>query len=212
MLDEQHLEKDSLLQVENEVDFQLAPSSSELVLEASRYDLDLSSQLQEPSSFDSLMKIVIAVEKHEHSEYMLSWALENFLDSKKHLVYLLTVTKDSPQAAMIYSASVDGGVPSNTIDDINYESTHKAKLVLLKYYEMIMSHFGNGNAPITHCILGHGDKREQICEVVKKTKAHLLLLGQKGSSPLKRFIYGSTGDFCIHNAHCPILLIKMDQL
>lgn len=48
------------------------------------------------------------------------------LNPSKHCIYLLTLTKDSSQAAMIYSSSVDDGIPATTLGDIHTESTKKA--------------------------------------------------------------------------------------
>lgn len=50
--------------------------------------------------------ILMALDGSPSSTYALQWAKEHFLNAKKHVVYLLTVSKTNPKASMIYSAGI----------------------------------------------------------------------------------------------------------
>lgn len=167
--------------------------------------------VQDSSVKSDKFRVLIAIEKHEWSDYAFQWAINYILNPSKHRIYLLTITKDSPQAAMIYSASVDGGVPATTLDDIHTESIKKAFNLLRDHYMLLQERFDN--IPMDcHCLIGTGDPRDQICQAVKKTRADLLIMGQRGSGWFKRLIFGSISDYCLRNAHCAVLIARDSPL
>ena len=129
-------------------------------------------------------KVLLAVDKHWYSEYAAEWLMKHYLNPENHILYIVSVTKDSPHAAMIYSAGVDAGVNTETLEDIHDESTSKCRVILAKYYKRFYEAYGE--ALTVHCLLGQGEKRDEICEVARKISADLLVLGCGGHSAWKR--------------------------
>ena len=53
------------------------------------------------------------------------------------------------------------------------------------------------------------DKPEHaIIEAADKGKATYIVSGSRGMGLLRRTILGSTSDFILHHAHCPVLICK----
>jgi nucleotide-binding universal stress UspA family protein len=57
-------------------------------------------------------------------------------------------------------------------------------------------------------VVGKGDPGTCIIDYIEKDKACALIIGSRSLGVVKRAILGSVGDFCVHNAHCPVLIIK----
>lgn len=58
------------------------------------------------------------------------------------------------------------------------------------------------------CVVEVGDARDGILDAVEKMNAMALVIGSRGLSSLKRAFLGSTSDYCVHHAHCPVLVVK----
>ena len=52
------------------------------------------------------------------------------------------------------------------------------------------------------------DPRDEIVDYCAKTEADLLVVGARGMGFLKRFMLGSTSDYCAHYAICPVAIYK----
>lgn len=59
-----------------------------------------------------------------------------------------------------------------------------------------------------HGLVGQGDARDEIVDVVEKIDAKVLILGNRGVGALKRTFLGSTGDYCLHHANCVVIIPK----
>ncbi|KAK3139965.1 hypothetical protein QOZ80_5AG0393380 [Eleusine coracana subsp. coracana] len=53
-----------------------------------------------------------------------------------------------------------------------------------------------------------GDARNVLCEAVEKHRAELLVVGSHGYGAIKRAVLGSVSDYCIHHAHCTVMIVK----
>jgi nucleotide-binding universal stress UspA family protein len=91
-------------------------------------------------------------------------------------------------AAVTYSADVD----EMTAEDIN-----RAQRVLDDALADL--------PPDTRGALHHGSPRTQLEEV--STHAHVLVLGSRGWGAVRRTAVGSTSDFVLHHAACPVIVV-----
>lgn len=153
----------------------------------------------------TLDHILISVDDSEPSSYALEWVLGNIINPQKHIVYLLSVAKINPQASMIYSAGVGGGIPWTMLEEINRESLDEAKRCVLTHHEAIKKVYSQLEV---HSLVGQGDPRDEIVDAVSRIHADLLVLGSRGLGALKRAFLGSTGDYCTHHAPCSVLIVK----
>jgi hypothetical protein len=53
-----------------------------------------------------------------------------------------------------------------------------------------------------------GDAREEITRKVNEVHADVLIMGCRGLGMFKRTFLGSTSDYCIHHANCPVIIVK----
>ncbi|KNA11262.1 hypothetical protein SOVF_136880 [Spinacia oleracea] len=56
-----------------------------------------------------------------------------------------------------------------------------------------------------------GDARSVLCGAVEKNNASMLVVGSHGYGALKRTFLGSVSDYCAHNAHCSVMIVKKPQ-
>ncbi|CAJ0752025.1 6522_t:CDS:2, partial [Entrophospora sp. SA101] len=53
-----------------------------------------------------------------------------------------------------------------------------------------------------------GDARDEIVRKVGELNAEALILGNRGLGALKRTLLGSVSDYCTHNCHCTVIIVK----
>ncbi|XP_059283571.1 universal stress protein A-like protein, partial [Lycium ferocissimum] len=56
-----------------------------------------------------------------------------------------------------------------------------------------------------------GDPKEAICAAVEKLNVQLLVLGSHNRKALERAFLGSVSNYCVHNAKCPVLLVRQTK-
>lgn len=84
------------------------------------------------------------------------------------------------------------------------ENQKKFALALLDKAKAICTNYGIEPETITEV----GDPRDAICEAVQKYKIQLLVLGSHSRGALTRVFLGSVSNYCVHNAKCPVLVVK----
>ncbi|KAG2709357.1 hypothetical protein I3760_05G234800 [Carya illinoinensis] len=53
-----------------------------------------------------------------------------------------------------------------------------------------------------------GDPKEAICAAVENLNIQLLVLGSHSRGVIKRAFLGSVSNYCVHNAKCPVLVVR----
>ncbi|KAF8033070.1 hypothetical protein BT93_D1842 [Corymbia citriodora subsp. variegata] len=53
-----------------------------------------------------------------------------------------------------------------------------------------------------------GEPKEAICEAAEKLDVQLLILGSHSRGAVQRAFLGSVSDYCVHNAKCPVLVVR----
>ncbi|XP_056164080.1 universal stress protein A-like protein [Syzygium oleosum] len=93
-----------------------------------------------------------------------------------------------------------------TVDLINdlQENQRKATLSLLANAKEICAKHGI----IAEMATEVGEPKEAICEAAEKLDIQLLILGSHGRGAIQRAFLGSVSDYCVHNAKCPVLVVK----
>ncbi|PKI33598.1 hypothetical protein CRG98_046009 [Punica granatum] len=143
------------------------------------------------------MKVMVAIDNSECSRYALSWALRNLLSSDSHLIIF------SAQPVLEFSYFFITSTYADLVSDLQ-ENLKSATLALLKEAKDVCSQHGIVSETATEV----GQPKEVICEAVKKHDIQLLVMGSHGRGAIQRAFLGSVSDYCIHNAKCPVLVIR----
>jgi nucleotide-binding universal stress UspA family protein len=57
-------------------------------------------------------------------------------------------------------------------------------------------------------VLRQGDAAEEICGAAEACGADLIVLGAHGWGPIKRLVFGSVSTRVLHEAPCPVLVVR----
>ncbi|XP_073004480.1 universal stress protein A-like protein [Typha latifolia] len=148
-----------------------------------------------------LKKVMVAIDESECSHYALEWALDHLRDSLSSPLVVFTA---QPYANVGYMAAASYGTPPPELIQSVQEHNKKMSLAILEKAKEICSRRG----VITETTTEVGDPKEVICEAVDKLNIDLLILGSNSRGALERFFVGSVSNYCLHNANCPVLVVK----
>jgi nucleotide-binding universal stress UspA family protein len=56
-----------------------------------------------------------------------------------------------------------------------------------------------------------GSIAEEICAIAAKHKARLIVVGAHGWGPVRRLLHGSVSSAVLHDALCPVLVVRSEQ-
>ncbi|KAH3877040.1 uncharacterized protein LOC127870788 [Dreissena polymorpha] len=141
--------------------------------------------------------IAIAVDDSDHSEYAFDFYVDNIHRQGDRIVLLHV-----PEYSNILSASsllTDPNIISEMLKDTEERTTD------------LVQKFSNKMKDKQMC--GHvkqqcGKPEEAIVEGAREEGAILLILGSRGMGKVRRTFLGSVSDYCVHHAHCPVLVCK----
>ncbi|KAL9453255.1 hypothetical protein AB3S75_008955 [Citrus x aurantiifolia] len=146
-------------------------------------------------------KVMVAIDESECSHYALQWALENLGDtiSKSDLIIFTA----RPTEFIYVQASMFGAAPPDLLMSIQ-ENQKKAALALLGRAKEICAKHG----VVAETVTEMGDPKNVICEAAEKHKIQLLIVGSHSRGPIQRAFLGSVSNYCVHNAKCPVLVVR----
>nr|CAD1834679.1 unnamed protein product [Ananas comosus var. bracteatus] len=145
---------------------------------------------------------MVAIDESECSNYALRWALSNLREAISSSP--LVIFNAQPFATAGYMTAAAYGAPPPELILSIQEHQKKVSLALLEKAKAICAEQGVVAETITEI----GDPKEAICEAVQKMNIDLLILGSHSRGPLERFFLGSVSNYCVHNAKCPVLVVK----
>ncbi|KAF5207606.1 Universal stress protein a-like protein [Thalictrum thalictroides] len=150
-------------------------------------------------------KLMVAIDESECSHYALEWALDNLPDyissSPSSSLYIFTV-QNLADFSYLQAASL-GSSPPELLRAVQEQNNNCASALLKKAKDICAS---RGVTPKT--ISEVGDPKEVICSAVEKFNINLLVIGNNGKGAIKRAFLGSVSNYCVHNAKCPVLVVK----
>jgi len=68
--------------------------------------------------------------------------------------------------------------------------------------------FDKEGVPVEVMKLEFGHPADVICSVAEKEGFDLIVLGEKGTGEVERFLLGSVADRVVHHAACPVLVVR----
>ncbi|CAD5173255.1 unnamed protein product [Musa acuminata subsp. malaccensis] len=161
-------------------------------------------------------RVMVAIDESESSHYALEWVLSNLRSSLSSSPLVVFTVQPYPEISYLNAASF--GAPR--ICDFSFSSflfpsameliqtvqQHQKELALSlleKAKEICIQH-----GVVAETISEVGDPKEAICEAVEKLKIDLLIVGSHGKGAIQRVFLGSVSNYCVHNAKCPVLVVK----
>ncbi|KAL7001128.1 hypothetical protein U1Q18_002281 [Sarracenia purpurea var. burkii] len=160
-------------------------------------------------------KVMVAIDESESGYRALRWVLENLRESIKSSGHPLVIfmAQPSPPNSNIYAASLGSArmycPVSAATGYVNcvQEQNLVVSLGILEKAKSICATHGVNAETIAHI----GDPKEGICDAVQKYNIKLLVLGDQEIGKIKRALVGSVSNYCVHNAKCPVLVVKKPE-
>ncbi|XP_002283402.1 universal stress protein A-like protein [Vitis vinifera] len=159
----------------------------------------------EKSKSDDKKKMMVCIDESEYSHHALNWALENLRDSLSNF-QLIVFTVQSLSDFTYIHASTLGVAPPDLITEVQ-ERQKKVAFALLERAKEICAQCGIVAETITEV----GDPKEAICKAVEKLNIQFLVLGSHGRGAFGRAFLGSVSNYCMHNAKCPVLVVRKPE-
>jgi nucleotide-binding universal stress UspA family protein len=120
---------------------------------------------------------------------------------------------DALDATLVAVAVEQTNGPS--YDDYGYAGvvTELAKLEYQHVDDVLARTKAIATAAGVHCELVHagGTVAEQICAVAAQHHARLIVIGAHGWGAVRRLLHGSVSSAVMHEAPCPVLVVRMDH-
>ncbi|KAJ4974569.1 hypothetical protein NE237_007743 [Protea cynaroides] len=150
-------------------------------------------------------KVMVAIDESEFSHYALEWVLTKFRDSiSTSQIVIFTV---EPNSEINYiPAAAYGAAPPELVMSIEKHQDEFAAALLKKAKEIC-----NAHGVTAETMAQKGNPKEVICEAVEKLNIDLLVVGSHGRGFLQRAFLGSVSSYCVHNAKCPVLIVKKPE-
>ena len=141
------------------------------------------------------MKYLIAVDSSPDSKHAFEVA-KGFFKEDDH-VYIISVAEEvSPMITGPYGDMKVFLELNQQIEDFSKE--------LLKGYGHELTEL---HIPHT-CLLGKGIPKEVICHEAEELKVDVVFIGRRGMGKIKRAFTGSHSEYCVHNLHCSVFVIR----
>ncbi|KAL3824092.1 hypothetical protein ACJIZ3_020121 [Penstemon smallii] len=150
----------------------------------------------------SSQKVMVAIDESEISHSTLEWTLQNLRESIRNSKLVIFTVQPISDFTYLH-ASTHGAAPIELVKSVQ-ENHKKTAEALLEQAKDICSQYGIVADTITEV----GDPKEAICEAVEKLNIDLLVLGSHGRKALQRAFLGSVSNYCVHNAKCPVLVVR----
>ncbi|GAB2213678.1 hypothetical protein Droror1_Dr00017991 [Drosera rotundifolia] len=159
------------------------------------------------SEGESKPVMLVGIDDSEHSFYALEWAVEHFfVPHAPNFPFKLFVVhaKPSPTSAI----GLAGPGAAEVLPYVEADLKKIALRVAEKAKEFCVS---KSVEDITVEVI-EGDARNVLCEAVEKHHGSILVLGSHGYGAIKRAVLGSVSDYCAHQAHCSVLIVKRPKV
>eukprot|EP00249_Psilotum_nudum_P010569 c22619_g1_i2 orf=233-775(+) len=154
-------------------------------------------------------KILVALDDGDESEHALIWSLNNGIvcprGSSSDTVILLHA-QTQPQVLVGYGGpgTIHGFfITPEIIDSVRRQQEDISRKVLTKAKKICDERNVN-----VETMVAFNDPRDAICEAVEKLHCDFLVIGSHGYGAVKRTLLGSVSDYCVHNAKCPVVIVK----
>ncbi|QQQ80190.1 universal stress protein [Saccharothrix sp. 6-C] len=136
-------------------------------------------------------RIVVGVDGSPSSRAALRWAVEEAKLRGTVVEAVLAWHVDHSMVIGAMSAAVAAGMDPQRLREDN-----EALL------DGILGEAGGD----VRAVLAEGDARDVLVRASRD--AALLVVGSRGAGPIREVLLGSVSSYCVHHAHCPVVVIR----
>ncbi|KAH8552989.1 hypothetical protein BGW37DRAFT_487968 [Umbelopsis sp. PMI_123] len=153
-------------------------------------------------------KILIAYDNSEFSQKMFEWSLAQVLRQDNDHVILATVldVQESTYFHRNWGADSNAGFRGSA-RRLSISESDQATSKLKPLVERLVQ---RGMTAQIHIL--KGDPKHEIVRLSNEIGADMLVIGSRGLGAVKRLTMGSVSDYCVHNAECPVIVVREKAL
>ncbi|KAH9626962.1 hypothetical protein KSS87_005731 [Heliosperma pusillum] len=156
------------------------------------------------------MKVMVALDESEGSLYALNWALSSVIINNQtlnvedmHHMVLFLVHVNLPFHSYVYPAGPVVYTTASVLDSVKHAQEEISAAIFTRALRACEE-----KRVKAETLVFRGDPKEMICQAAEQMHVDLLVVGSRGLGVLKRAFLGSVSDYCVHHAHCPVLVVK----
>lgn len=146
--------------------------------------------------------LLLCVDGSEHSDSMVETVLGRFATAKDAVNLL--IAWQEPDTGLDVDDNGFGGVMIMEVDREVERAAQRAALAVIKRLGKRCEELGHP----ARLLMVHGPPKYAITEFINEHPPDLVVVASRGHGAVGRFFLGSTSDYILHNAHCPVLLLK----
>ncbi|KAG6785102.1 hypothetical protein POTOM_010825 [Populus tomentosa] len=152
--------------------------------------------------------MVVGIDDSQHSTYALEWTFDHFFTPPlgSNSPFKVVVVHAKPSATSVVSLAGPGIAEVLPLVDSDLKKI--AARVVGKAKEICIS---KSVSDVIFEVV-EGDPRNVLCEAVEKHHASVLVVGSHGYEAIKRAFLGSVSDYCAHQAHCTVMIVKRPKM
>ncbi|XXG80603.1 hypothetical protein AAC387_Pa09g1430 [Persea americana] len=139
--------------------------------------------------------MLVAIDEGKKSLYALEWTLDRFF---------LPCTPNHPFKIVLIHAKPSPPSIGNGGSDLKKAASQVSQTAI----ELCNSK----SVKDVSVEVVEGDAKSVLCEAVEKHRASVLVVGSRGHGKIKRAVLGSVGDYCVHHAHCAVMIVKKPKI
>ena len=148
--------------------------------------------------------MVIGADDSEESHYALEWTLDHFFKplGGDAAPFKLIIVHAKPSVSSVVGFAGPGA--AEVLPIVEADLKKMAARVTEKAKEFCAS------KSVTDVVaeVVEGDARNVLCEAAERHEASILVVGSHGYGAIKRAVLGSVSDYCAHQAHCSVMIVK----
>jgi len=151
----------------------------------------------------------------EQSRNAITWMMDNILVAGRDRVTVVTVLERvelqyffTPDTAQILAEVQNAGLKASQRLANGAAETVKSRFPSL-HVDVAILQGGTARDEIVDFVNAQIRMAQSETDPGANSESHVLVLGCRKLGALKRAFIGSTGDYCVHHADCPVLVVKM---
>ncbi|XP_048738601.1 universal stress protein MSMEG_3950/MSMEI_3859-like [Ostrea edulis] len=157
-------------------------------------------------SESSMATVVVAVDESKFAENAFRWYAAN-IHKPTNRVILLHAMENIFVPEMRRSTFPTTMSPGR-IQELQKEAEEKSAALKKKFVDMAASLGVNAEVRIEKV---DGKPEYAIVDVASQENAGCIVTGTRGMGVIRRTILGSTSDFILHHASCPVVVCKLEE-